>query len=114
MWIVGNASVFCVVRLNIHKSLQRKLKNCQILRLKDDFMNVNWLFENDTFGEDCVTQLVEEVERQGMQYTYAAKVPMRSDETYLDLFPPKSCVVFYGSLGFANQIRREASWIPGV
>lgn len=77
-------------------------------------LGVNWLFETDTFGEDCIAQLVEEVERQGMQYTYAAKVPLREGKTYLDLFPPKSCVVFYGSLGFANQIRREATWVPGV
>jgi hypothetical protein len=76
--------------------------------------SVNWLFETDTFGEDCIAQLVEEVERQGMKYTYSAKVPMRSGETYLDLFPANSCVVFYGSLGFADQIRREASWKPGV
>lgn len=77
-------------------------------------MKPEWLFETDTFGEDCIAQLVEEIDRQGMKATYAAKVPMRTGESYLDLFPPKTCVVFYGSLGFAAQIRKEAAWVPGV
>lgn len=76
-------------------------------------MKASWLFESDTFGEG-IAQFVEEVERQGMEAKYAAKVPMRTSDTYLNIYPPGACVVFYGSLGFSRQIQKEASWVPGT
>lgn len=41
-------------------------------------------------------------------------VPQGANETYLNLFNEDDCVVCYVSLGFGEQIKREARWIPGV
>jgi hypothetical protein len=75
---------------------------------------VGWLFETDVFDEG-ISRLVDEVKRQGMEAhiaSYLNNQPGVSEASYLDLFPPHSCVVFYGSLNFAKQVRREATWLP--
>lgn len=76
-------------------------------------MKVEWLFETDIFKEGTI-QIAEEIERQGMKVTYADTIPMRDGESYLNIFPPQACVVFYGTIGFADHIRRNAPWVPGV
>lgn len=74
---------------------------------------INWLFETDKYHKE-VAQLAEEVRRQGHTLVEAAEVPYREGETYLNLFPPHACVVFYGTLGFSKQIQRETLWVPGT
>jgi hypothetical protein len=76
-------------------------------------MRPSWLFETDLFDTN-VRHIVHEVEKQGMTAKTIQYVPLQSGQTYKDIFGPGACVVFYGSLGFADQIRRETAWIPGT
>lgn len=75
-------------------------------------MNPKWLLEKKCFEENY-DKLTEEITKQGMIYKCAEYKPYK-DSDYLDLFSQDDCVIFYGSINFANKIRKEASWIPGV
>lgn len=81
-------------------------------------MKVSWLFETDIFDEGVV-RFSDAANDHGMEAAYVAQcrsgdVAGRFDGSYLDIYPADACVVFHGSLGFAAQVRREASWVPGV
>jgi hypothetical protein len=76
-------------------------------------MNVNWLLERDTFEEN-LEPMVEAIKQQGMVCKIHDYVPFEGDEAYLKLFGKEDCVVFYGSLQFADQIRKQTKWIPGL
>jgi hypothetical protein len=76
-------------------------------------MKASWLLETDVFHEN-LKEMVKEIKRQGMRVEIASYLATTSDNTYLDLFYENDCVIYYGSLNFANQVRREAKWIPGV
>jgi hypothetical protein len=73
-------------------------------------VQTSWLLETDVFHEN-LKLLVAEIKRQGMRVEMACY--HRTDH-YLSLFHQDDCVVFYGSLNFAEIVRREAPWIPGV
>lgn len=73
----------------------------------------HWLLESDTIDKEVVTQLAEEIQRQGMLVKFADRVPLRSNETYVNIYPSNACVVFHGTLGFSKQIQKEAKWVPG-
>ncbi len=74
-------------------------------------MKPKWFLETDVFHEN-LSRLIEEIQRQGMEAKVASYVSEK--ETYLDLFDKDDCVIYYGSLNFAAQVRREAPWVPGV
>jgi len=76
-------------------------------------MNVKWLFEKDTFEED-LDDIQKAVTDQGMEYKLCTYVPFEGDSQFLNLFDEKDCVIFYGSLQYARQIKRVAKWVPGV
>jgi hypothetical protein len=73
--------------------------------------DVKWLIE-DAFAEDT-KPFIDAVEKFGFEYK---RIKQKHYEIIdiNDLFPGESCVVFYGSLGLAKRIKREARWIPGV
>jgi ATP-grasp domain, R2K clade family 3 len=76
-------------------------------------MNVKWLFEKDVFGEN-LDAFVAEVRRQGMEAKVAYHAPFDDDATFLKLFSPDDCVVFYGSLNMGQRVQQKARWVPGV
>ncbi len=76
-------------------------------------MTPKWLLQTDIFDEN-LEPLISEIKRQGMELKIHKYVPFYGDKTYLELFKPDDCVIFYGSLNFAGQILKQASWIPGV
>src|SRR5688500_18454607 len=73
---------------------------------------VNWLLETDLFDEN-LGKLVDEIRKQGMICKIAGQESYVGGKTYLDLFDPDDCVVFYGSLGFSAQVTKESKWVPG-
>lgn len=73
----------------------------------------NWLIESDTFGEG-LGRIRDEIRKQGMRVEIVSYIPAQSGMTYKDLYGPDECVVFYGSLEFAEQVRRQTTWVPGV
>lgn len=75
-------------------------------------MKVKWLLGKDVFREN-IELFAEEIQRQGMEYRYIEYVPF-SDDFSFEGYAPEDCVVFYGSIGQANQIRHKAKWIPGI
>ncbi len=74
---------------------------------------VNWIIETDIFEEN-LKKLKAEVIRQGHKCKVLSYEAFESGETYLDAFPKDEPTVFYGSLEFAAQVKRESEWIPGV
>lgn len=72
-----------------------------------------WLFESDMFDEGT-DRVIAEVKRQGMRAEVAHYIPLHSGQSYRDIFPAYSCVVFHGTLSFASQLMRETNWIPGA
>lgn len=76
-------------------------------------MLCKWMMESDIFGEE-LHLLIEEIKRQGMEVQIASYVPLRSGQTYLDIYKEDDCVVFFGSIGFAQQVRAESSWVPAI
>lgn len=76
-------------------------------------MDVKWLLEKDVFHEN-LEPMKEEIKRQGFEYKLCDYVPFEGSIDYLSIFNEDDCVIFYGSLGFARQIRKQARWVPGV
>jgi len=70
-----------------------------------------WFLETDAFHEN-LGLLVEEIRRQGMEAKIASY--LGDNASHLDLFDKDDCVIYYGSLNFAAQVKREAPWVPGV
>lgn len=72
---------------------------------------VKWLIEESAIPDD-VEPMVKALEDCGIGYTCRAS---RQDlEQTKHLFGEDDCVVFFGSLGLAKDLRRTAKWIPGV
>ncbi len=76
-------------------------------------MNVKWLLESEVFVEN-LDPLRESIKNQGMEYSVCRYVPFEGSDQFLNLFDKNDCVVFYGSIQFAQQVKRCAPWIPGV
>jgi hypothetical protein len=75
-------------------------------------MKVKWLLGKGTFQEN-IHLIAEEIQRQGMEYKIVDYMPFNDDVNF-DEYDENDCVVFYGSIGHANLIRRKSKWIPGV
>lgn len=76
-------------------------------------MKTKWLLEAKVF-DDEVLQMVQEIEKQGFSYKIYERIYSNEENDIISLFDTNDCVVFYGSLGMAQQIKRFAPWIPGV
>lgn len=75
---------------------------------------VKWLLENDVFDED-LEPLIAEIERQGMEVKVQRHRPFDTErDDIATWYDPDDCVVFYGSIGFAKMVQRNAPWVPGV
>lgn len=75
-------------------------------------MKPKWLLQTDIFDEN-LDRFVSEIKKQDMEVKVVKYIPFEGG-SYKDLFEPDDCVIFYGSLQFANQIRKTCSWVPGV
>lgn len=76
-------------------------------------MKCKWLLEKEVFEEN-INPIREAIVSQGMEYKLVHYTPSEGLERTLPLFDKDDCVIAYGSLGFARQIKRLAPWIPGV
>lgn len=76
-------------------------------------MKVKWLVEDDAFPEDT-QPFLDAIKASGFEYKIRKFKPCDTQPDFYYLFPQEDCVIFYGSLGLAKQIRRKANWIPGV
>jgi len=74
-------------------------------------MKVKWLIE-DYEHDSSLAPLIDEVEKQGMEYKIAKYEPWESCK--LDHYPDNDCVVFYGTLNLGRQLQRQKGWIPGA
>ncbi len=75
-------------------------------------MNVKWLLGKGTFQEN-IHLIAEEIQRQGMEFKIVDYEPFKDDIEFNE-YTENDCVVFYGSIGHANLIRKKSKWIPGV
>lgn len=70
-------------------------------------MNVTWFLEHD-WNDPTYPALVKEIEKQGYNLIRASQF-----ENCYELFDKEDCVIYYGTLNFASEVRRKAKWIPG-
>ena len=75
-------------------------------------MSVAWLFQKDAFP--ATPDLAAEADKQGFPVKFVDARVADDDNSYLDLFPKRSCVIFHGTEEFARRMRRECYWIPGA
>jgi hypothetical protein len=73
---------------------------------------MKWLLESNVFDAD-LEPIVAEIVRQGHEYVMTERTLTRPEEV-VPLFGERDCVVFYGSLGMAQLVRRHCPWVPGV
>lgn len=74
-------------------------------------MNVKWLIQEDVFSEK-LDLFIAKLNEKSIEYHIAKYVPF-SDE--LDTpFNDDDCVITFGSLNLAKQVRRTKKWVPGV
>lgn len=71
---------------------------------------VKWLLEPEIF-EDNAKPLLETLKKLGIEHQIWPFGHMYQD--FKSKFQD-DCVVFYGSFQFANVIRRQTTWVPGV
>lgn len=76
-------------------------------------MKPKWLLQTDIFKEN-IDGLIQAIEKFGYEYDVYKYVPFWGDKTYKYVFKPDDCIIFYGSLNFAQQIKKETCWTPGV
>src|SRR5580693_8024017 len=50
---------------------------------------------------------------QEIEFAIMEDVP-RGHKQYFDVFKEEDCVIFFGSIGMAEIIKRKTKWIPGV
>lgn len=74
---------------------------------------INWLIESDVFDEN-IDRLCAEIQIQGHKYIVVPYEPFESSKKYLTVFPKEEPTIFYGSINFATQIKRESEWVPGL
>jgi len=77
-------------------------------------MNPKWLIEADVF-QDNTDKLIETLKRKGIEYHVLKYIPFDDDlpKRCLDIYGPKECVIFYGSLNFGRKLMK-LPWTPGV
>lgn len=71
---------------------------------------VNWLVEKSVLDDD---KMLKEIERQEFNCKLVENLTFFNSEEIKGLFSEDECVVFYGTLGSSQNIRRYAPWIPG-
>jgi hypothetical protein len=74
---------------------------------------VKWLIEKNVFDEE-VENMVQIIQDQRHECKFISYVPFEGSDKFLSLFDEEDCVIFYGSLQMANEVKRKAKWIPGL
>ena len=75
-------------------------------------MKAKWLLQTGVFDENF-DHFQNALKSQGYSYnTFTYPTAFRDPD--FDQFPDNDCVIFYGSLNLANQIRKQKPWIPGT
>ena len=74
-------------------------------------MKAKWVIEVLNDIEDT-ERLITSLEGYSTEYKRIKYIPF-SDENY-DIYPEEDCVIFYGSLNLAAQLKRKKKWVPGV
>ena len=74
--------------------------------------SVKWLLEANVF-DDEIDAIISAIDKQGLEYKIYTDTPS-DPHGFLKLFDADDCVIFYGSLGLAQEVRRKAPWTPGV
>jgi hypothetical protein len=70
-----------------------------------------WLIEENVFG-DRGEALIAEVKRQGLECKTITHLPFLDEGP--QLFDNDDCVIFYGSINLAKELKRTKPWIPGM
>jgi hypothetical protein len=71
---------------------------------------VKWLIEPEIFGDDAQS-LLDALEKMGVEHQVWPFGHMYQD--FKNKFKD-DCVVFYGSFQFADVVRKQTPWIPGL
>ena len=74
-------------------------------------MTPKWLIE-DFNRDEHVSKLIEVLEKKRVEYHIIEYLPFESGS--YNHFSDDECIVFYGSLNLARQLRKQKKWIPGV
>jgi hypothetical protein len=74
-------------------------------------LKAKWVIEVLNDIEDT-ERLITSLEGYSTEYKRIKYIPF-SDENY-DIYPEEDCVIFYGSLNLAAQLKRKKKWVPGV
>lgn len=75
-------------------------------------MKVNWILEScETFSN--IFLMRDEIVRQGHPVKLIDYTIFKEND-YWSLYPPESCILFYGSLQTMRQIQLKQPWIPGA
>jgi len=72
---------------------------------------VKWLLEKDVFREN-LQRLQNSIIQHGHEFKVVEYVPFSAGK--YDQFNDNDCVIFYGSLNFARQLKKDKPWVPGV
>lgn len=74
---------------------------------------MKWLLESNVFDENLLPML-DELKRQGIEYKMAEHMTCLHPDRMQALFGGGECVIFYGSLGMSQVVKRHTSWVPGI
>jgi hypothetical protein len=75
-------------------------------------MKAKWLLEKDLF--DTESEMINAIINNGYEYKLISFSNNDDISKIINKFNADDCVVYYGSIGLAKKIKRNASWIPGV
>ena len=77
-------------------------------------MKPKWLVEKDLFL-DTEPRLIERLVKKGYTVKVVQYIPMDTDYSKFEkMFDKNDCVVYYGSLNLAMELKKRFKWIPGV
>jgi hypothetical protein len=76
-------------------------------------MNPIWILQSNIFTDNH-EQLKQSLTKLGVEYKTHKYTPFWGDESWKELVTENRPVVFYGSLNFAQQIKKQSAWYPGV
>ena len=77
-------------------------------------MKPKWVIEKDMFL-DTEETLIRILKEKGYEVKVVNYIPFDDDYSRFEkMFEPEDCVIFYGSLNMAMQLKSRFNWIPGV
>jgi len=72
---------------------------------------INWLLESHVFG--LLNPFIKEIKAQGHRLKIWSK-PQYHRKQWSELFNDNECVVYYGSINLAKEIKEANKWVPGA